>query len=40
MATHGHRLLNDLIRGTVANEVRHHTYVPVLMVRTPPQTAP
>jgi nucleotide-binding universal stress UspA family protein len=39
MATHGHRLLNDLIRGTVANEVRHHTMVPVLLVRTPPQTA-
>jgi universal stress protein A len=39
MATHGHRLLNDLIRGTVANEVRHRTLVPVLMVRTPPQSA-
>jgi nucleotide-binding universal stress UspA family protein len=39
MATHGHRLLNDLIRGTVANEVRHHTLVPVLMVRTPPHSA-
>ena len=38
MATHGHRLLNDLIRGTVANEVRHRTLVPVLMVRTPPHT--
>jgi len=40
MATHGHRLLNDIIRGTVANEVRHRTLVPVLMVRTPPQTGP
>jgi len=39
MATHGHRLLNDLIRGTVANEVRHRTLVPVLLVRTPPATA-
>ena len=39
MATHGHRLLNDLIRGTVANEVRHRTVVPVLLVRTPPHTA-
>jgi len=38
MATHGHRLLNDLIRGTVANEVRHRTLVPVLLVRTPPHT--
>ena len=39
MATHGHRLLNDLLRGTVANEVRHRTLVPVLLVRTPPPTA-
>ena len=39
MATHGHRLLNDLIRGTVANEVRHRTLVPVLLVRTPPHPA-
>jgi nucleotide-binding universal stress UspA family protein len=33
MATHGHRFLNDLVRGSVANEVRHHTMVPVLLVR-------
>ncbi|MGD0993651.1 MAG: universal stress protein [Gemmatimonadales bacterium] len=39
MATHGHRLLHDLIRGTVANEVRHRTFVPVLLVRTPPHPA-
>jgi len=36
MATHGHRFWNDLVRGTVANEVRHLTFVPVLLVRTPP----
>jgi nucleotide-binding universal stress UspA family protein len=40
MATHGHRFLNDLIRGTVANEVRHRTFVPVLLVRTPPDPSP
>lgn len=34
MATHGHRALNDLVRGSVANEVRHHSKVPVLLVRT------
>jgi len=39
MATHGHRFLNDLVRGTVANEVRHRTFVPVLMVRTHPSPA-
>lgn len=33
MATHGHRLLNDLVRGSVANEVRHRSRVPVLLVR-------
>lgn len=37
MATHGHRLINDLIRGTVANAVRHHTSIPVLMVRGAPE---
>jgi len=36
MATHGHRLLNDLVRGSVATEVRHRTLVPVLMVRATP----
>lgn len=33
MSTHGHRFLADLWRGSVANEVRHRTLVPVLMVR-------
>lgn len=40
MATHGHRFLNDLVRGSVANEVRHRTLVPVLLVRTPPAATP
>lgn len=33
MSTHGHKGMQDLIRGSVANEVRHLTTVPVLMVR-------
>jgi len=33
MATHGHRFLEDVVRGSVANEVRHRTRVPVLLVR-------
>ncbi|HEY6222224.1 MAG TPA: universal stress protein [Gemmatimonadales bacterium] len=33
MATHGHRLLADVVRGSVASELRHITSVPVLMVR-------
>lgn len=33
MSTHGHRLLSDLILGTVASEVRHRTEIPVLLVR-------
>lgn len=37
MSTHGHRGLQDLLRGSVANEVRHHTTVPVLMVRGTPR---
>lgn len=37
MATHGHRGLQDVIYGTTANDVRHRSMVPVLMVRgTPP----
>ena len=33
MSTHGHRYLADLVLGSVANEVRHRTLVPVLLVR-------
>ena len=36
MSTHGHRWLKDLIYGSVANEVRHQTTVPVLLVRGAP----
>ncbi len=37
MSTHGHRFLQDLVRGSVANEVRHISRVPVLLVRGNPQ---
>jgi nucleotide-binding universal stress UspA family protein len=37
MSTHGHRGVQDLIRGSVANDVRHRTTVPVLMVRGAPR---
>ena len=43
MATHGHRGLSDVIRGSVASELRHISMLPVLMVRgtpTPSPTAP
>jgi nucleotide-binding universal stress UspA family protein len=33
MSTHGHRLLDDLFRGTTASHVRHMVSVPVLMLR-------
>lgn len=33
MSTHGHKFLSDLFRGSVANEVRHQTMIPVLLVR-------
>jgi nucleotide-binding universal stress UspA family protein len=33
MATHGHRGLDDVVRGSVASELRHRTFVPVLMIR-------
>ena len=41
MSTHGHRFIKDVIYGSVANEVRHLSRIPVLLVRgdrepTPP----
>jgi len=33
MATHGHRLLEDLVRGSTATALRHQTKIPILMVR-------
>jgi nucleotide-binding universal stress UspA family protein len=33
MSTHGHRFLNDLLRGSTADRVRHSVGVPVLMIR-------
>jgi nucleotide-binding universal stress UspA family protein len=33
MSTHGHRFIADLILGSVADEVRHRSLVPVLLVR-------
>ena len=33
MATHGHRLVGDLVYGSVADGVRHRSEVPVLLVR-------
>lgn len=37
MSTHGHKGVQDLLRGSVANNVRHRTTVPVLMVRGAPR---
>ncbi len=36
MATHGHRGLADVLRGSVAHELRHISMLPVLMVRGNP----
>jgi nucleotide-binding universal stress UspA family protein len=33
MATHGHRLLGDVVHGSVATALRHMTKIPILMVR-------
>jgi nucleotide-binding universal stress UspA family protein len=50
MSTHGHRFIKDMIYGSVANEVRHLSRIPVLLVRgarrtgergeTPPTSMP
>jgi nucleotide-binding universal stress UspA family protein len=33
MSTHGHRFIKDMLYGSVANEVRHISRIPVLLVR-------
>jgi nucleotide-binding universal stress UspA family protein len=33
MATHGHRFVSDLLRGTTVDRVRHELTVPILLVR-------
>ena len=33
MGGHGHRLIGDLIYGSTIHQVRHHTSIPVLLVR-------
>jgi len=33
MSTHGHQFVKDVLYGSVANEVRHITRIPVLLVR-------
>ncbi len=38
MATHGHKLIGDVIHGSVATGVRHRSMVPVLLVRAKPVT--
>lgn len=39
MATHGHKLIGDVVYGSVANGVRHATSIPVLLVRVPAASA-
>ena len=34
MATHGHGLIGDLMHGSVAEQLRHRTDIPILMVRS------
>jgi len=34
MATHGHRLLEDVVKGSTATALRHQTKIPILMVRS------
>lgn len=33
MAGHGHRFLGDIIHGSTITEVRHNTFIPLLVVR-------
>lgn len=36
MGSHGHRLIGDLIFGSTIHQVRHHTSIPILLVRANP----
>jgi nucleotide-binding universal stress UspA family protein len=38
MGTHGHRFVKDIVLGSVANEVRHKSLTPVLLVRARPDS--
>jgi len=40
MSTHGHKFIKDMLYGSVANEVRHLSRVPVLLVRGERKTTP
>jgi manganese transport protein len=33
MVGHGHRFFGDIFHGSTINEVRHHTHIPVFLVR-------
>jgi manganese transport protein len=33
MSTHGHRFLQDVLRGTTVDKVRHLVKIPVLLLR-------
>ena len=33
MATHGHGFIKDMILGSVADQLRHNTNIPILMIR-------
>ncbi len=37
MSTHGHKFVNDLLRGSVASSVRHDSSLPILLVRGNPR---
>ena len=36
MATHGHRLIKDVLLGATVDKVRHEVRVPVLLLQSPP----
>ncbi len=36
MSTHGHRFFKDILLGSVAENIRHRTDIPILMIRSQP----
>lgn len=35
MSTHGHKIIKDILLGSVATNIRHNTDIPVLLVKSP-----
>jgi nucleotide-binding universal stress UspA family protein len=40
MGSHGHQWFGDIVHGSTITEVRHHTFIPILLVRAQKKPGP